>query len=101
MDLPYSITIIGIIAMIIPIALIYYVLCHSIIGAIVSAIVMTITGFLFASVVGYLVGTIGSSNNPISGITLSTLIVAAFRAFPCPVILPCLRQITGRQQAIK
>ncbi len=77
-DIPYSITIIGVIAMVIPIALIYYILCHSVIGAVVAAIVMTITGFLFASVVGYLVGTIGCSNSPISGITLSTLIVAAF-----------------------
>jgi putative OPT family oligopeptide transporter len=38
---------------------------------------MTIAGFLFAAVAGFLVGTIGSSNNPISGLTLSTLIVAA------------------------
>ena len=34
-------------------------------------------GFLFAAVAGYLVGLIGSSNNPISGLTLSTLIIAA------------------------
>ncbi|MEJ2184919.1 MAG: oligopeptide transporter, OPT family [Gemmatimonadota bacterium] len=32
---------------------------------------------LFAAVAGYLVGLIGSSNNPISGLTLSTLILAA------------------------
>src|SRR5262249_24075037 len=31
----------------------------------------------FATVSGYLVGVIGSSNNPISGLTLSTLIIAA------------------------
>ncbi|MCK4237247.1 MAG: OPT/YSL family transporter, partial [Candidatus Krumholzibacteria bacterium] len=49
----------------------------SVVGAIVSALVMTIAGFLFAAVAGFLVGTIGSSNNPISGLTLSTLIVAA------------------------
>jgi len=36
-----------------------------------------IAGFFFAAVSGYLVGLIGSSNNPISGLTLSTLIVAA------------------------
>ncbi len=38
---------------------------------------MVIAGFLFAAVSGYLVGLIGSSNNPISGLTLSTVIVAA------------------------
>jgi putative OPT family oligopeptide transporter len=36
-----------------------------------------IAGFFFAAVSGYLVGIIGSSNNPISGLTLSTLLVAA------------------------
>ena len=45
--------------------------------AIVAAIVMLIVGFCFATVSGYLVGVIGSSNNPISGLTLSTVIIAA------------------------
>ena len=45
--------------------------------AAVAAVVMLIAGFLFAAVSGYLVGLIGSSNNPISGLTLSTLMVAA------------------------
>jgi putative OPT family oligopeptide transporter len=43
----------------------------------IAAIVMLIAGFFFCVVSGYLVGMIGSTNNPISGITLSTLIVAA------------------------
>ena len=38
---------------------------------------MLIVGFCFATVSGYLVGVIGSSNNPISGLTLSTVIIAA------------------------
>ncbi len=76
-DIPYSITLIGIIALVIPIFFLYWYFSDSIIGAAVSAIVMTIAGFLFAAVAGFLVGTIGSSNNPISGLTLSTLIVAA------------------------
>ena len=45
--------------------------------AILAAAVMIIVGFFFATVSGSLVGTIGSSNNPISGLTLSTLIIAA------------------------
>ena len=44
---------------------------------IVAAIVMIIVGFFFAAVSGNLVGMIGSSNNPISGLTLATLIIAA------------------------
>ena len=46
-------------------------------GAILAAIVMIVLGFFFAAVSGNLVGMIGSSNNPISGLTLCTLIVAA------------------------
>lgn len=46
-------------------------------GGTVAALVMLVLGFFFAAVSGNLVGTIGSSNNPISGLTLSTLIVAA------------------------
>ncbi|MDY0296254.1 MAG: oligopeptide transporter, OPT family [Acidobacteriota bacterium] len=45
--------------------------------ALVAALVMMIAGFFFAAVSGYLVGLIGSSNNPISGLTISTLVVAA------------------------
>ena len=46
-------------------------------ASLVSAIVMAAAGFLFAAVAGYLVGLIGSSSNPISGLTLSTLLIAA------------------------
>lgn len=46
-------------------------------AALTATVVMVIAGFFFAAVSGYLVGMIGSSNNPISGLTLSTVIVAA------------------------
>jgi putative OPT family oligopeptide transporter len=45
--------------------------------AILAAVVMLIVGFFFATVSGNLVGFIGSSNNPVSGLTLSTLLIAA------------------------
>ena len=38
---------------------------------------MIVLGFFFAAVSGNLVGMIGSSNNPISGLTLCTLVIAA------------------------
>ena len=46
-------------------------------GAVVAALVMLVLGFFFAAVSGNLVGMIGSSNNPVSGLTLCTLVVAA------------------------
>jgi len=46
-------------------------------AALVAAGVMIIVGFFFAAVSGNLVGMIGSSNNPVSGLTLCTLVIAA------------------------
>jgi putative OPT family oligopeptide transporter len=57
--------------------LIYNYFAQDVVAALVATIVMVIAGFFFAAVSGYLVGIIGSSNNPISGLTLSTLLVAA------------------------
>ena len=55
----------------------YYYFSGMFNASITATIVMIIAGFFFAAVSGYLVGIIGSSNNPVSGLTLSTLIVAA------------------------
>ncbi len=56
---------------------VYEIFSGSMSSAILAAVVMAVTGFFFAAVSGNLVGQIGSSNNPISGLTLSTLIIAA------------------------
>ena len=56
---------------------VYFWFSGNVTAAIVAAVVMAITGFFFAAVSGNLVGMIGSSNNPVSGLTLSTLLIAA------------------------
>jgi len=38
---------------------------------------MVVAGFLFCSVSAYMAGLVGSSNNPVSGITISTILFAA------------------------
>lgn len=55
----------------------YVVLCSSLAVSLIVTIVMGIMAFLFAAVAGFLVSIIGSSSNPISGLTLSTLLIAA------------------------
>ena len=55
----------------------YRYLSGGLVAATTAAIVMLLVGFCFATVSGYLVGVIGSSNNPVSGLTLSTVIIAA------------------------
>jgi len=57
--------------------LVYRIFAGAFFPAVIAAVVMGLAGFFFAAVSGNLVGTIGSSNNPISGLTLSTLIIAA------------------------
>jgi putative OPT family oligopeptide transporter len=58
-------------------AALYVYLADSFAHGVIAAVVMIVIGFFFATVSGYLVGVIGSTNNPISGITLSTLIISA------------------------
>ena len=43
----------------------------------VAALVVVILGFFFSAISGYLVGIMGSSNNPISGLTLTALVITA------------------------
>lgn len=43
-----------------------------------AVLLMLILGFVFAAVSGYLVGIIGVSSNPTSGLTVSVLIIVAF-----------------------
>src|SRR5262249_53568358 len=55
----------------------YIYLSNMVMAGIVAAVVMLILGFFFATISGSLCGLIGSSNNPVSGLTLSTLLIAA------------------------
>lgn len=43
----------------------------------VLAVVMLLMGFLFSAVAGYMAGVVGSSNNPISGTAIGTIIFTA------------------------
>lgn len=54
-----------------------FVFDTSFLVAFVAALLAVILGFFFAAVSGYLVGIIGSSNNPMSGLTLTALVVTA------------------------
>ena len=67
----------GLALVLVAMVFLYNFFAQNMVGAIVAAVVMIILGFFFAAVSGNLVGTIGSSNNPISGLTLATLIIAA------------------------
>jgi putative OPT family oligopeptide transporter len=76
-DIPFTQVVIGILATGVLTFFIYNYFARNVAAALTATVVMIIAGFFFAAVSGYLVGIIGSSNNPISGLTLSTLLVAA------------------------
>jgi putative OPT family oligopeptide transporter len=76
-DLSFKVVLLGIAGVLVLMVLLYLYFTGAIHAAILAGIVILVTGFFFAAVSGNLVGMIGSSNNPISGLTLATTIIAA------------------------
>jgi putative OPT family oligopeptide transporter len=76
-DLNMRLVLAGLAATFVLMIFVYNIFSRSYGSAVLAAAVMAVAGFFFAAVSGNLVGQIGSSNNPISGLTLSTLIIAA------------------------
>ena len=76
-DIPARWVVLAMLVLMIPITAIYYYFTHGWLAAIVAAVIMSITGFLLSAIGGYLVGLVGSSNQPLSGLTLAALIIAA------------------------
>jgi putative OPT family oligopeptide transporter len=71
-------TVFGLIALMFVLMCVLYIHMSGLVWpAILAAVVMLVVGFFMATVSGSLVGFIGSSNNPVSGLTLSTLLIAA------------------------
>ena len=76
-DISAKVVFAGIAVVFVCMVLLYMYFSGTLPGGLVAALVMLVIGFFFAAVSGNLVGLIGSSNNPVSGLTLSTLIIAA------------------------
>jgi putative OPT family oligopeptide transporter len=76
-DIPTRYLAIGTVVLTVAITAIYYYFTVSWIAAIMAALIMSITGFLLSAVGGYLVGLVGSSNQPLSGLVLSALVLSA------------------------
>jgi putative OPT family oligopeptide transporter len=76
-DMPMNIILILIGVSVIPLFFIFEHFTGSIGISAIMAVVMLIAGFLFSAVASYMAGLVGSSNNPVSGITVSTILVSA------------------------
>jgi len=76
-DMPMKWIIMLIVGSIVPLFLVYQTFVNKVSIALPMAVVMLVAGFLFSAVAGYMAGLVGSSNNPISGITIATIVVAS------------------------
>jgi putative OPT family oligopeptide transporter len=76
-DLPMSAILLGIGLFIIPLFVLYHAVVHSMGIALAMSLIMLVAGFVFSSVSGYMAGLVGSSNNPVSGITISTILFSS------------------------
>ena len=76
-DIPMNYVMIGIAVFVIPIFVLYQTIVGSIGIGLTMTVIMVIAGFLFSSVAAYMAGLVGSSNNPISGVTIATISFAS------------------------
>ena len=77
MDMPMKYVLIGIGVFVIPIFILYQNIVASVGIGLTMTVIMVIAGFLFSSVAAYMAGLVGSSNNPISGVTIATILFAS------------------------
>jgi len=76
-DLPMGGVLVCIALFVVPLFVLYYLVVGTIGVALSMAVIMIVAGFLFSSVSGYMAGLVGSSNNPVSGITICTILFAS------------------------
>ncbi len=58
-------------------AVVYYVMTRSPATTLITAVAMFVLAFFFVAVASYIVGLVGSSNSPVSGMTICTVLVTA------------------------
>ncbi len=77
-DIPFNWIVVGILVVAcLTFVISFFIFNAGILVSVVASTLLIILAFLFGAVSGYLVGIMGSSNNPISGLTLTALVVTA------------------------
>lgn len=76
-DLPMKAVLIGLVVFTLPLAGLYQAIVNDFTVSLPMTIIMIVAGFLFSSVSAYMAGLVGSSNNPVSGITIGTILFAS------------------------
>ena len=75
-DVPMKWVLILIAFSVVPLFLLYQAFVKDVSVSLPMAVIMLIAGFLFSAVAAYMAGIVGSSNNPISGVTIATVVVS-------------------------
>lgn len=76
-DVSYKIVFVALVLMIIPVFLLYVWLSEMFAVSLVMSILTILFAFVASALAGYLTGTVGSSNMPISGVTVAVLLVVS------------------------
>jgi putative OPT family oligopeptide transporter len=76
-DLPMKWMLVALVLFVLPLLGLYQAVVGQWSVSVPMTIIMIIAGFVFVSVSGYLAGLVGSSNNPVSGITIATILFAS------------------------
>ena len=76
-DFPINYVALALIILLFPLFLLYFDIIGSIKIAILLSLIMLIFGFLFSAVAAYMAGIVGSSNNPVSGVTIATILFSS------------------------
>ncbi len=76
-DIPMKWMLIGVALFVLPLLGLYQAIVGQWMVSIPMTIIMIVAGFLFVSVSAYLAGLVGSSNNPVSGMTIATILFAS------------------------
>ena len=76
-DLPMKWMLVALVLFVLPLLALYQAIVGQWLVSVPMTIIMIVAGFLFVSVSGYLAGLVGSSNNPVSGITIATILFAS------------------------
>ena len=76
-DIPMRYMLIGLVLFTLPLLALYQAIVGQWMVSVPMTLIMITAGFLFVSVSAYMAGLVGSSNNPVSGMTICTILFAA------------------------
>jgi putative OPT family oligopeptide transporter len=76
-DLPMKWMLVALVLFVLPLLGLYQAIVGQWFVSVPMTVIMIVAGFLFVSVSAYLAGLVGSSNNPVSGITIATILFAS------------------------